>query len=58
VGGMGLVGMQERAKQLGGSLTVTSAPGGGTTVRASIPAREADSPIVPPHAPTLKEDIR
>jgi signal transduction histidine kinase len=34
-GGMGLVNMQERAKQIGGALTIVSAPGQGTTVKAS-----------------------
>jgi signal transduction histidine kinase len=35
--GGGLVGMRERVQQLGGSLTIDSAPGQGTTVLASIP---------------------
>jgi signal transduction histidine kinase len=30
--------MRERAKETGGTLTVTSAPGGGTTVRLELPA--------------------
>ena len=34
---LGLVGMTERARLLGGSLRVQSAPGAGTTVDASIP---------------------
>ncbi len=33
----GLVGMRERVELLGGTLTVTSAPGAGATVRAEIP---------------------
>ena len=33
----GLVGMRERAELLGGELQVDSAPGRGTTVRASVP---------------------
>jgi signal transduction histidine kinase len=33
----GLIGMQERARSLGGQLTVSSQPGKGTTVRAAIP---------------------
>jgi signal transduction histidine kinase len=35
---LGLLGMRERAAALGGTLTVTSTPGGGTTVTARIPA--------------------
>lgn len=38
-GHFGLVGMQERARQLGGSLRIESAPGLGTTVRARLPNR-------------------
>jgi PAS domain S-box-containing protein len=36
-GGLGLVSMRERAEKLGGVLRVISAPGEGTTVRASFP---------------------
>jgi signal transduction histidine kinase len=36
-GGFGLRGMRERLRQAGGALTVTSAPGAGTSVRAEIP---------------------
>ena len=35
--GVGILGMQERARLLGGTLRVTSRPGRGTTVRATIP---------------------
>lgn len=35
--GFGLVGMHERVEQMGGSLTVTSAPQEGTTVAVSLP---------------------
>lgn len=35
--GLGLHGMGERAALLGGSLEIDSAPGAGTTVRASVP---------------------
>ncbi|MER3453314.1 MAG: sensor histidine kinase, partial [Acidimicrobiia bacterium] len=35
----GLVGMRERADAIGAALTVTSAPGGGTTVRCLLEAR-------------------
>jgi signal transduction histidine kinase len=37
LGGMGVLGMRERAVLLGGRLTVESIPGGGTTVRAVVP---------------------
>lgn len=36
-GRLGLVGMEERARLLGGSLTVQSTPGAGTVVRATVP---------------------
>jgi signal transduction histidine kinase len=35
--GMGLRSMEERAAQLGGTLTVRSVPGGGTRVRVEVP---------------------
>jgi two-component system, NarL family, sensor histidine kinase DegS len=36
---LGLVGMRERVEMVGGSLTVESEPGTGTTVRADVPLR-------------------
>jgi PAS domain S-box-containing protein len=39
-GHLGLVGMQERASLLGGSLTIESKPGSGTTVCVRIPLKE------------------
>jgi signal transduction histidine kinase len=36
--GLGLVSMQERARVVGGTVEVTTAPGQGTTVRVSCPA--------------------
>jgi signal transduction histidine kinase len=33
---LGLSSMRERARSVGGRLTVTSAPGGGTTVRVEV----------------------
>jgi signal transduction histidine kinase len=38
--GEGLPGMRERAAQLGGSLTIESAPGFGTRVSVSVPLRD------------------
>jgi signal transduction histidine kinase len=35
--GVGILGMEERVRQLGGSLEIRSAPGKGTTVRAELP---------------------
>ncbi len=35
--GVGLAGMRERAELVGGSLTVRTSPGKGTTVRATVP---------------------
>jgi signal transduction histidine kinase len=35
--GLGLVSMRERAEHLGGQLSIESAPGSGTVVRAVIP---------------------
>jgi signal transduction histidine kinase len=36
--GFGLRGMGERLRQVGGTLTVVTAPGAGTTIRAEVPA--------------------
>ena len=38
--GMGLLGMEERVKQLGGKLEVQSQPGKGTTLRVSLPVED------------------
>ncbi len=40
---LGLVGMKERVRQVGGALTVVSAPGQGATIRAAVP-RQAAAP--------------
>jgi signal transduction histidine kinase len=37
-GGLGLVGMAERARLVGGELDVRSAPGGGTTITLRVPS--------------------
>jgi signal transduction histidine kinase len=36
--GFGLLGMHERTDLVGGTISIDSSPGGGTTVRASVPA--------------------
>ncbi|MGH3431961.1 MAG: sensor histidine kinase, partial [Thermocrispum sp.] len=36
-GGFGLRGMRERVAQVGGTLTVQSEPGAGTTVQVEVP---------------------
>jgi signal transduction histidine kinase len=40
-GGLGLVGMRERAEALGGTLAIESTPGEGTAVAITLPAIEA-----------------
>jgi two-component system NarL family sensor kinase len=42
-GGFGLLSMQERARLLGGTLTVASAPGQGTRIDAAVPLQGAES---------------
>ena len=37
---LGLTSMEERARELGGTLELRSAPGAGTTVRLEVPRRE------------------
>jgi signal transduction histidine kinase len=37
-GGMGVVGMRERASEVGGELTIAAQPGRGTVVRVRVPA--------------------
>ena len=44
-GHFGIQGMRERAEALGGSLTLSSTPGGGTTVVFEVPIREHDAEI-------------
>ena len=52
-GSLGLLGMRERARELGGTVAVESAPGKGTTVRISVPlAPEAgERPRAPDRGP-------
>ncbi len=40
--GLGLLGMEERVRRLGGDLRITSKPGRGTLVRAALPVAELD----------------
>jgi signal transduction histidine kinase len=48
--GLGLVGMQERAQRAGGTLTIATAPGKGTSVTARLPVALSAMPEtrVPP----------
>lgn len=43
--GLGLYGMQERVGQLGGTLTIVSAPGQGTKIQVEIPLDEKGGPL-------------
>ncbi len=45
---LGLLGMRERAAILGGRVSISSAPGKGTTVTAWIPLPSPDNPGLPP----------
>src|SRR4029450_5413348 len=45
-GGMGMANLAVRAAEVGGSLDVTSGPGGGTVVRFAVPRGETPSPRV------------
>ncbi len=42
--GMGILGMEERVRRLGGNLTIESAAGKGTALKAHLPLHSADSP--------------
>jgi signal transduction histidine kinase len=46
--GMGILGMEERVRRLGGTLTIESATGKGATVKAELPLHLADSPLNQP----------
>jgi len=41
-GGMGLASMQERARNLGGSLQISSEPGQGTSIEVAVPSAHAE----------------
>lgn len=49
-GGLGLFGMRERAASLGGRLSVNSAPGAGTLVRAELPLKREESDEIHPYS--------
>jgi signal transduction histidine kinase len=44
-GYLGLAGMRARAERLGGRLTVTAAPGQGTTIEVVVPAAAREDPL-------------
>ena len=46
--GMGILGMEERVRRLGGSFAIHSAPGKGATVTADLPLHPSDSPVYQP----------
>ncbi len=52
-GSCGLVGMQERVRQLRGNWSLTTSPGAGTRVIAEFPLTEGASVAVSPAAPAL-----
>jgi signal transduction histidine kinase len=41
--GMGLLGMEERVKRLGGTIAIESGPGTGTVIRAELPFTKTDN---------------
>ena len=41
--GLGIVGMQERASMIGGSLGIESGPGSGTSVRLDVPVASLET---------------
>lgn len=43
--GMGILGMEERVRHLGGTLSIDSAPGKGATIKAEIPLISVASPV-------------
>jgi signal transduction histidine kinase len=55
-GGMGLRGMEERARLMGGTLRVESEPHGGTTVEVSVPVLMGDWAPAAPDAGTADRD--
>lgn len=51
-GHFGLTGMEERAKRIAGSITVTSAPGQGTSIVLEVPLEAGSTPASPPNHST------
>jgi signal transduction histidine kinase len=51
VGGVGLRSLRERAQELGGTLQVSDADGGGTAIRAALPLSNAAAPVEAPAVP-------
>ena len=47
-GGTGIVGLRDRAEAAGGTLTLTSPPGGGTVVSAALPLTAGDRAVPDP----------
>ena len=45
--GTGLQGIADRLAALGGTLAVTSTPGGGTTITGALPVLPADAKVSP-----------
>jgi signal transduction histidine kinase len=43
--GMGLLGMEERVRRLGGKITIQSAPGKSTTVKTELPIHPTEDPL-------------
>jgi PAS domain S-box-containing protein len=54
---LGLLGMKERARRLGGTLAFTTAPGRGSCVQAAIPLAPA-ADLAEPAAPSSMEPVR
>lgn len=50
-GHFGLTGMEERAKRIAGSITVTSAPGQGTSIVVEVPLENSPAPKPHPEPP-------
>lgn len=44
-GSFGLIGIEERIRMLGGTFSMTSTPGQGTTIRVTVPVGEQDSQL-------------
>lgn len=57
-GSFGLVGIEERSRILGGTSSVTSLPGRGTTVSVSVPLELSDNPETVPLLPGADETSR